>query len=69
MRGALERFISMDVCSEGLNRLRNSGLVLKKIYTFLRQDLSSKFLDFFPFVYVVKMRKKKKKKKGQHAFS
>ena len=26
-------FISMDICSDGLNHLRNSDLVVKKIYS------------------------------------
>ena len=37
-------FISVDICSDGLNLLRNSDLFMKKIYSFLRQNVSSKFL-------------------------
>ena len=35
----------VDICSDGhvLNRLRNPDLVVKKIYRFLRQNVSSKF--------------------------
>ena len=53
--GVTQRFISVEICS-GLNRLRlNSDLVVtEKIYSFLRQNASSKFRNtrkLIPFVF------------------
>ena len=57
---------SVDICSDSLNRRRNSDLVVKKSYSFLRQNASSKFRDnekLIPFAFEganmsVKMRKR-----------
>ena len=40
VRATTERFISVDICSESLNRFRNSDLVLKKILRFVRENVS-----------------------------
>ena len=37
------RFISVDICSNGLNHLRNLDLVVKKIENFLGKNVNSKF--------------------------
>ena len=47
--------ISVDICLDGHNRLSKSGLVTKKIYSFLRQNVSSKFHNFWktnPFCFL-----------------
>ena len=47
-------FILVDICSEGLNRLRNSDLIVKNICGFIRQNVSSKFCNtgkLIPFVF------------------
>ena len=60
---SVQRFISVDICSEGHHRLRNSDLVVKRIKGFHRKNVSSKLKTTNTFCFqkgtrVVQMREK-----------